>query len=250
MNRKFFIIPGLSILLALLFTGCIMSDEKGLEEFPEPRLDFADGWVKIEYLDSSRNWTEVQAPADRSWGQVQELPEMPIRKNAEYQISFDRSFVTGKFLKSYTVARKGNPGWENADVIYEDDPEITWVNWTITYKDVTLTASQCAENLPYSLYPNEFFKSLRDDLKKEINNPGPPFLSTAIAPDIFSGSGKAAIINSNDPFDIFSKTVCIMTYTVRFTYFYQYKNYQHKNDAELRLMEKTVDKTFTINVIQ
>ena len=249
MIKKIFVFLGVSVLLTLLLAGCILADETGREKFPDPGLDFADGWVKIEFLDESRNWVEAPAPANTNWGQVTELPEMPIRKGAEYRISFDRSLVTGRFLNRYTVARRGDPGWEDADVIYEEDPEITWVDWTITYKGVTLTAAQCIENLPVNLYANEFFIALREDLKNEIGRSGPPFLSTAIAPDIISGSGMAAIINSNDPFDIFSKAVCTMTYTVRFTYTCQYRNYQHREDAELRMIEKTVDKTFTIEVV-
>ena len=250
MVKKIFGFLCVSVLLTLSFTGCILSDGANWEKFPDPKLDFAEGWVKIEYLDDTRTWVEAPAPANTSWGQVAELPDLPVRKDAEYRISFDSSLVTGKFLDRYTVARRGDPGWEDADVIYEEDPEITWVDWTITYKDVTLTAMQCIENLPVSLYPNEFYLALREDLKNEIGRPGPPFLSTAIAPDIFSGTGRAAIINSNDPFDIFSKAVCTLTYTIRFTYTCQYRNYDYRNEAELRMLEKTVDKIFTIEVVQ
>ena len=250
MNKKLFVIMGVSILLVLLFAGCIMEDERKLEKFPDPRLDFADGWVKIEYMDESRNWVMVPPPPDRSWGQVSLLPEMPIKKNAEYRISFDRSLITGRFLNNLTAVMKGDPGWETADIIYEDDPEITWVDWTITYKDVIFTATDMVENLPASYYPNEFFLALREDLKKEIGRVSPPFLSTAIAPDITAGSGRPAFIHSNDPFDVFSKAVCIMTYTIRFTYIYQYKDYQLRNDADLRQIEKVVDKIFTIEVVQ
>jgi hypothetical protein len=254
MKKRLFVILGVSILLTLLIAGCAMGDGMTPEKFPEPRLDFGDGWVKIEYLDGSRRWVQDQLPPGRAWGQLPELPEMTIRKDAEYQISFDTSFVIGNFLKRYTVAKTGDSGEDAADVIYEEDPEITWVDWTITFKDkfnkyATLTAEQCIENLPptVNLYANEYFKSLRETLKDEIlksGHSGPPFLSTVIAPDTVAGSGRPAVINSNDPFDVFTKTECTMTYTVRFTYIYQYRN-----DPDLKKIAKTEDKIFTIRVV-
>ena len=245
MKKKFFVILGVSIFLTMLFTACEGIDGMDPDKFPQPRLDFADGWVKIEYQDNLTNWVESPLPPGRNWGQVAELPAMTIKKDAVYQISLDTSFVTGRFLDRYTVAKKGHTGEDTADIIYEEDPEITWVDWTLTYNNLTLTAEELAENLPIRFLANEYLLGLREELRKEIGNTSPPFLSAAIAPDIISGLGRPTIINSNVPFNVFSRVECTITYTIRFTYTYQYRD-----DDRFRLIEKTEDKTFTFHVVQ
>jgi len=242
--KKIIFILGVSILLPLFFSGCAEIEGMDLNKFPQPYMNFADGWVKVEYMDGSWSWVGTPLPPGRNWGQVTELPAMTIKKGAAYRISFDSSFITGKFSDRYTVAMRGSAEEDAADIIYEEEPVITWVNWTINYKDKILTAAELVETLPIDFLANEFLLGLRAELRREIANTSPPFLSAAIAPDLIAGNNRPAVINSNDAFNVFSKVPCTMTYIVRFTY-----NYQYREDDRLRIMEKTEDKKFTFHVI-